>query len=64
MVRMGWLAEAAQEAERVFRAAREVARDDDAAWDCVQEAFATALGHAAPPDDPVPWLCAVARPRS
>lgn len=59
---MDWAALAERHADRVYRAARAEAADDHAAWDCVQEAFATALKGGEPDrGDPVEWLCGVAR---
>jgi RNA polymerase sigma-70 factor, ECF subfamily len=61
--REAWADVAAHEGDRLFRATRAVTVTDEAAWDCVQEAFLTALrgkGVAAL-DDPVAWLCGVAR---
>jgi len=47
----------------IWLAARKQIGDDDAAWDCVQEALATALRRprAIPDSELVPWLCGVAR---
>ncbi|MHC4473031.1 MAG: RNA polymerase sigma factor, partial [Planctomycetota bacterium] len=65
MTRIGsdWGAFAERHVTSVFEAARRVVRDEDAAWDCVQEAFLTALSSRAPTDlaDPLGWLCGVAR---
>ena len=48
--------------DRIWQAARAETGDDHAAWDCVQEAFATALAaKRGPSGDPVAWLCGVAR---
>lgn len=56
-----WGGLAERSASRVWRAARELAPDDDSAWDCVQEAFLTAVSTGSPHGDPVSWLCGVAR---
>jgi len=58
---MHWTGLAADETERIWRAARALAPDEETAWDCVQDAFATALARATAPRDPVAWLCGVAR---
>jgi len=59
---MDWAALAERHVDRVYRAARAEVGDDHAAWDCVQEAFATALLGGEPDHgDPVDWLCGVAR---
>ncbi len=52
-----------QHVQRIWRAARAVSRNDDAAWDCVQEAFLTALvvKRKIADEDAVAWLCGVAR---
>jgi RNA polymerase sigma-70 factor (ECF subfamily) len=49
--------------ERIWRAARAETRDDEAAWDCVQEAFATALSvdRDVGDENTVAWLCGVAK---
>ena len=63
VARVDWAGVAARDGDRIFRAARALTLEDEAAWDCVQEAFLTALrrpGDAAP-DDPGAWLCGVAR---
>jgi RNA polymerase sigma-70 factor (ECF subfamily) len=52
----------ASHVDRIWRAARARTPDDHAAWDCVQEAFATALAsEREPAGDPVAWLCGIAR---
>jgi RNA polymerase sigma-70 factor (ECF subfamily) len=58
-----WGAIAERHAQSVWRAARRLVPDDEAAWDCVQEAFLTALSSRAPGDlaDPIGWICGVAR---
>ena len=58
---MDWLTIDSQALDQIWFAARRVVGDDDAAWDCVQEAFATALATATRPKDPIAWLCGVAR---
>lgn len=58
---MSWLKIDSQSLDQIWRTARRVVEDDDAAWDCVQEAFATALTTPNPPENPVAWLCGVAR---
>jgi RNA polymerase sigma-70 factor (ECF subfamily) len=58
----GWADLAEAHGQTVFAAARQVARDDDSAWDCVQEAFLTALHREKTEvEEPVSWLCGVAR---
>jgi len=58
-----WGTLAEHHADRVFRAARSLLHDDESAWDCVQEAFLTAVMSRRPDDltEPVAWLCGVAR---
>jgi len=58
-----WGALAEHHADRIFRAARSLVPDDESAWDCVQEAFLTAVTTRQPDDltEPVAWLCGVAR---
>jgi RNA polymerase sigma-70 factor, ECF subfamily len=58
-----WSAVAHEHVLAVWGAARKIAHNDDDAWDCVQEAFVTALAgpRIATLDDPLRWLCGVAR---
>jgi RNA polymerase sigma-70 factor, ECF subfamily len=62
-IALDWGEIARQHGQRVFQAARTAAPDDDAAWDCVQEAFLTAIASKSPSEieHPIAWLCGVAK---